>query len=91
MDVVDYMVEVSQKKIQKTVNGNASYIVFGDIKDSLKCSFVEDIKQGMGDKMSKLHDMRRQIEEDQMKRREELEAMQLSLNDERNNMLEDVM
>ncbi|KAK9682583.1 hypothetical protein RND81_10G083600 [Saponaria officinalis] len=81
---------VCNKKLKK-VNGETSYMVPGELMESLRVGLYEEIKKDMDSKFSRLEDMRREIKEDNLKKKEELEKQQRDLDNERENMTEQIL
>ncbi|XP_074307836.1 uncharacterized protein LOC141642789 [Silene latifolia] len=78
---------VSNKKL-KAVNGNTSYVVPGEIVESLKASLIKDIREDMDSRINEKH---KQLEEEHLKKMTELETNQRELDAERENMTQDIL
>lgn len=78
---------VCNKKI-KEVNGTPSYVVPGEILESLKSSLLADLRKEMDCEMTK---RQKEQEEEHLKKKAELESMQKDIDNQRDVMRDQIL
>jgi hypothetical protein len=82
---------VTNKKLRKVSYSDASYVVPGELMQSIKAGVVKDIQKDMESEVIKIQDMRKEIEADYAKKKSELEQMQTQVENQRGEMFETIM
>ncbi|KAH9612045.1 hypothetical protein KSS87_021056 [Heliosperma pusillum] len=82
---------VSNKKL-KMVNGDTtSYVVPREIMESLKASLIEDVRKDVDSQITRLNEVNRHLEEENLRKKAELEKKEQELDAERENMTEVIL
>ncbi|KAK9668623.1 hypothetical protein RND81_13G076100 [Saponaria officinalis] len=82
---------VSNKKLKMLNGTTSSFVVPGEVMESLKSSLLEDVRKDMIPEITRLQDIRKEMEEDHLKKKEELENKQRELDSERESMTQQIL
>lgn len=81
----------TNKKLKEAYRSDTSYVVDGEFMKSLKSRVVEDVQEDLENEMTKLNDMRKDLEEENLRKKAELEDIQREIDRQRDTLFEEVM